>query len=467
MVRRPHTALPPHTPPPMPPIHRRPLGHHTVLGPLACASLLLTACASGDSPAGTIAVDGSFARLQNEVLVPSCATGGCHVSGSGQVVLTGPSAYDGLINALPTHTGARLAGLKRVVPGRPDSSLLYHRVLAPTHRLPIDLGPVMPVGRTPLSAGQVEYLVQWIAAGAPRRGEVADAALLADRTAQSSASFQPLEAPATGSGIQLRVEPFTVAATFERELFVYRRTTATDLYVRRIHFRMRPNSHHFVIYGLDPTIPTFAVPSWDAIRDIRNADGTMNVTNMLTMGYHVFFGGSMQPEFSYEFPAGVALRIPAGTGLDLNVHYANYGTAPITGEAAVNLHTIPVGQVTKVARTINWGNQSITLPAGQRTTLERVFTVTDSTTIFALTSHTHRLGERFLIRIAGGPRNGETIYESTDWEHPTFLILPQPVRLGPGEGLRSVVTYNNTTGNHVRFGLQSTDEMGIIFGYAY
>jgi hypothetical protein len=428
---------------------------------------ILLACGDAGSPAGTIPVDGSFARLQNEVLVPSCATGGCHVSGSGQVVLTGPSAYDGLVNALPTHTGARLAGLKRVVPGRPDSSLLYHRLLAPTHRLPIDLGPVMPVGRDPLSAGQVEYLVQWIAAGAPRRGEVADAALLADRTPQSSAAFQPLEAPATGSGIQLRVEPFTVAPTFERELFVYRRVATTDLYVNRIHFRMRPNSHHFVIYGLDPTIPTFAVPGWDAIRDIRNADGTMNVTNMLTMGYHVFFGGSMQPEFAYEFPTGVALRIPAGTGLDLNVHYANGGTAPITGEAAVNLHTIPVGQVTRVARTINWGNQSITLPAGRRTTIEKTFTVTDSTTIFALTSHTHKLGERFVIQVVGGARHGETVYENTDWEHPAFLILSHPVRLGPGEGLKSVVTYNNPTGLTVRFGLQSTDEMGIIFGYAY
>lgn len=81
--------------------------------------------------------------------------------------------------------------LKRVVPGRPDSSLLYFRVLAPTHPLPIDLSPVMPEGRAPLAAGQVEYLLQWSAAGAPRRGEVADAALLADKTAQAQAAFWP------------------------------------------------------------------------------------------------------------------------------------------------------------------------------------------------------------------------------------------------------------------------------------
>jgi hypothetical protein len=175
----------------------------------------------------------------------------------------------------------------------------------------------------------------------------------------------------------------------------------------------------------------------------------------------------MQSEFAYDLPPGVALKIPAGTGLDLNVHYANHTDAPISGEAVVNLHTMPLAQVTKVARTLNWSNQSITLPAGQRTTIERTFTVPDSTTIIALTSHTHRLGERFVIKVVGGARDGEVVYENTDWEHPAFLLLPQPVRLGPGQGLKSIVTYNNTTATTVRFGLQSTDEMGIIFGYAY
>jgi hypothetical protein len=72
-----------------------------------------------------------------------------------------------------------------------------------------------------------------------------------------------------------------------------------------------------------------------------------------------------------------------------------------------------------------------------------------------------------VIKVVGGARDGEVVYENTDWEHPAFLLLPQPVRLGPGQGLKSIVTYNNTTATTVRFGLQSTDEMGIIFGYAY
>jgi hypothetical protein len=39
--------------------------------------------------------------------------------------------------------------------------------------------------------------------------------------------------------------------------------------------------------------------------------------------------------------------------------------------------------------------------------------------------------------------------------------------LKKGEGLTSVVTYNNTSSQKLAFGLTSDDEMNIIFGYYY
>ena len=39
--------------------------------------------------------------------------------------------------------------------------------------------------------------------------------------------------------------------------------------------------------------------------------------------------------------------------------------------------------------------------------------------------------------------------------------------LEAGDALVSVVTWNNTTDRTVTFGLASSDEMDIIFGYAY
>ena len=434
---------------------------------IACV-LLAAVSACGDST--TPKSGGSFARLQTEVFAKSCAVSGCHagssVASSGNLSLAS-DAYDNLVNVTPANLNAKQDGLKRVVPGKPESSLLYLKLISPATSAH-DYGNVMPAGREPLSAGQLEYILQWIAAGAPRDSDVAATALLDDRTPQSSAPFQPLVAPAPGTGYQLHVDPFVVSANFERELFQYRTIGNTsDVYVRRFEFRMRPFSHHFVTYQFPDNTPQLAYPPLNTVRDIRKPDGTLDFTMMLPMAWHVFFGGSMQTQFAYDLPAGVGLLVPASAAIDLNVHYANHTAAPVTGEAYLNLYTMDPSAVQHVAKTLNMSNMSISLPPKQRTTLERTFMVTERRTVFALTSHMHSMGEKFVIKIAGGPRDGETVYESTDWEHPQLLLLTTPIVLEAGQGLKSVITWNNTTTNTLAFGLKSTDEMGIIFGYYY
>ena len=62
---------------------------------------------------------------------------------------------------------------------------------------------------------------------------------------------------------------------------------------------------------------------------------------------------------------------------------------------------------------------------------------------------------------AGGPRNGEFLYYANDWSHPPILQLDPPLDLHAGEGLRIVLTYENTTTEPIQWGLRSTDEMMI------
>ena len=123
--------------------------------------------------------------------------------------------------------------------------------------------------------------------------------------------------------------------------------------------------------------------------------------------------------------------------------------------------------VTTVARTLNYANQDISLPPGERTTLSKVFTMLTRTTILGLTSHMHALGERFEIKVRRVGGAEVTVYVNGDWEHPGFVNFSTPLVLEPGDALVSVVTWNNTTTRTIAFGLASTDEMDIIFGYAY
>jgi hypothetical protein len=444
-----------------------PIGIALTLGLMACG---------GDQSATNQpqVASGSFAQLQRAVLTPSCAVSGCHVSesaaASGNLVLSPDVAYDNLVGARPSNLAAQRDGLKRVSPFKPDSSLLFQKIALALAAHGGNYGNVMPVGSQALPQGQVDFIRKWIEAGAPRTGDVADATLLANKTPQSASVFVPLVAPPTGQGFQIHVDSFGVRPNFERELFVYRSLgNAADIYVNRIQTSMRALSHHFVLYSIDPSMaPGWpCVPAANVVRDIRNADGSMNLLNMIPMACHAFVAGSMTQTSDYVFPPGVALRLPASMSIDMNVHYVNRTASEVPGEAYANLYTVPLAQVQKVAHTLNMSNTSFSLPAGKETTIEKTFTVSQPTTVFMLTSHMHMLGTRFQIKIVGGSRDGELVYESTDWEHPQTITFTQPIVLQAGQGLKSVITWNNTTNHVVTFGLQSTDEMGIIFGYYY
>ena len=177
--------------------------------------------------------------------------------------------------------------------------------------------------------------------------------------------------------------------------------------------------------------------------------------------------GSPNASYEYKFPEGAALLIPANASFDLNVHYVNKSQVITKGEAYINIYTTPQASVTKVVKTINMSNTSLSIPAGTRRTFTKSFTVSKPSLVLTLTSHMHKTGEKFVIKIKGGTRDGETIYTTTDWEHPDVINFTKPVQLDKGEGLTSEITYNNTTTKAIQFGLTSADEMGIIFGYYY
>ena len=413
----------------------------------------------------------TFDLIQSRILTPSCAIPSCHSAESDatfpehHLVLEKSVAYANLVGTAAHNLNAAAAGLLRVKPSEPDTSFLIHKLHITTNHHSTDFGNPMPLGLQKLSVGQLEFIEQWIVAGAPRTGIVADAALLEDNTMQEE-TFEPLSPPAAGNGFQVNLARFTVSPNFEREFFVYKPIGNTeDIFVNRFEIKMRLNSHHLVLYDFDPAMSPVLIPPLNTVRDIRNPDNTLNSANLVPIFYHTFVFGSQSPYLNYQFPPGVAFRVKANARLDFNSHYVNREPQSISGEVNVNFHTIPEASVAKEARPLTMGNTSISVNPGERKTITRTFAVANAISVVALTSHTHELGEKFVIRIVGGTRNNEIIYTSTDWHHPQFVTYDPPIELEPGEGLMSEVTYKNTRNTIVRFGLTSQDEMGIIFGY--
>ena len=124
----------------------------------------------------------------------------------------------------------------------------------------------MPMGLDFLTNGELEFIRQWIIAGAPESGHVADESL-SDTTIFGLPDFEPLEIPE--NGMQIHLPPFDVPPQFERELFYYVEIDTPDfLYINRITTTMRPGSHHFIVYTFDDVNQNF-LPNEGVYRDIR------------------------------------------------------------------------------------------------------------------------------------------------------------------------------------------------------
>lgn len=421
----------------------------------------------------------SWQSIQQKILTPSCAN--CHVSGSSfatqsGLVLTSDVAYTNLVDALPHNNAARTDGLVRASSEGTlagiSKSFLWEKVNAPDQAHFYSdhpyYGSLMPLGAPPLTNGELEFIRAWIVAGSPETGVVADTMLFNDTSRYSPPSFTALPPPS--QGIQYHLGPFSVQpnAANDREFFFYTQPQATqELLVNHIEISMRPGSHHFILYLFADGTPGFLMPSLNTYRDIRDSLGNENPTVLYQMYYHRFFFGTQYPYTNYHFPPGIALRLPANKGIDLNSHYVNRSAAPITGEVYANLHTVDASQVQRVAEVLFLNNTDLTLPPHQVTTIHKTFTLPQSIHIIYMWSHSHEHTTKFEVRRFGGVNNGQLVYFSNDWHHPPILHLDPPLTVNAGEGLTLSTTYNNTTNDTIRFGLQSTDEMQILYGSYY
>jgi hypothetical protein len=318
---------------------------------------------------------------------------------------------------------------------------------------------------------------KWIDAGAPDKGDVVNATLLDDTTPSFTepTDFSALDSPIKEgkTGFQLKVDRFIVPPNFEREVFVRRSLNNTEaVYVSRIKLKSRTNSHHLVVYDFRSKS---VLPGVDEMRDLRNFDNSLNISTVVQMSNHIFLGGGTDPNSDFSFPEGTALKLPINSSVDLNPHYFNKTKDNLYGENYVNLYTVPESQVKNVVNMIDFNNTSFSLPPNQTTIITKDFLSFDgfvkgsgkSIMIVSLTSHSHERGKLFQIKIKGGTRDGEVVYEETDWAHPKVINYAKPIALKEGEGLTSVVTYTNNTNKILTFGLTSEDEMDIIFGYYY
>jgi hypothetical protein len=437
--------------------------------------LFVIACQYDSAKPSEEVIDANAATydlIQKHIFDKSCATSDCHAAASdasfkqhGLVLSTG-NAWVNLVGVLAKNPDARAEGLKLVDIQHPDSSFLLHKLHGDTgHHGGKLYGAIMPLGADPLSEGQVEFIEAWIAAGAPKSGIVADVNLLKNNTPQNETWVAPPYL-AKQLGYQMRIPKFRVDPNTNREFFIRQDVGNTEpIYITSFETFMRPGSHHLLVYGFKDNKN---LPEVGRLRDIRYYDKSgarySNIFSQMALSQYIMLspGGT---NFKYNLPPGYGLEIEANASFDLNAHYFNLTNQTRYGEVVVNMYTKPRSQIQKVCKPLDLYNFDIVIPAKSRKIEQKDFLFKSDVEIVSLTSHAHARMEKFEIQIVGGARNGETVLTETDWQHPKVIDFAKPIQLKKGEGLRSVVTFNNTTDRELRFGLTTDDEMNIIFGY--
>ncbi len=141
---------------------------------VAFAILVFNACEE-ETPEYT-PPDSSFGLIYTKILTPTCSVNGCHDGTTTSPELIGESTYSNMVTSDVANAQAENAGLHLVMPFTPDSSFLYQKLIYSTSAF--QFGSPMPQGGLTLTDDAIEFVRQWIEAGAPLAGHVADRTLI-------------------------------------------------------------------------------------------------------------------------------------------------------------------------------------------------------------------------------------------------------------------------------------------------
>jgi hypothetical protein len=166
------------------------------------------------------------------------------------------------------------------------------------------------------------------------------------------------------------------------------------------------------------------------------------------------------------FPDGVAVKIPAGTQLMLNLHLFNVSMSPISGVSGTLVQMVPASQVTQVAEMVLGGTNAINVPPNGTQTVEGQCGFAGTSTIVTVWPHMHMYGTHMKVTYLGAA--GPQVLHDADYSFSNQKNFPiAPVTVAAGEKVLVDCTYVNPTALPVTWGDSSKAEMCFAGLYLY
>ena len=288
-----------------------------------------------------------------------------------------------------------------------------------------------------------------------------------DGGTDGSSSTLPAPPPA-GQGVQYTMQG-AIAASSEDEQCKFVQTTE-DMWVNHEEVRYTPGSHHFILWNTSYTsIPTVniqgaTVDTTQVFDCVGGPPASWNTTQ--------FVGGAQgadAPPTLSDLPADVALHIPSGSVLMLDLHVLNTTMTALNPMAAINLDTIPQSQVTQEAGIYFFYNPFIVVPPNASAKAHMSCPVTSNITLTTAQTHMHKWG-------LGGVANLEDstgavmhqLYTSSVWTDPPVTLWSAGLALQTGQQIDYECNYENTGTTTIIQGFSAaTNEMCVFAGSYY
>jgi len=277
-----------------------------------------------------------------------------------------------------------------------------------------------------------------------------------------------LAPPAAGQGVQFTMQA-AIAASSEDEQCKFVQTTE-DLWVNHEEVRYTPGSHHFILWSTPyASIPTTnlqgATVDTSKVFDCKGAPQADWNTSQ-------FVGGAQSadaPPALSDLPPNVALHIPAGTVLILDLHVLNASMTALSPIAVINLDTIPKSQVTQEAGSYLFFDPYIVLPPNAPAKAHMSCPVTSNITLTTLQTHMHKQGLGGVVNLKDSTgAQVQQLYMSSVWTDPPVTQWASGMALTAGQQIDYECNYMNSgTTTIIAGGSALTNEMCVLFGAYY
>jgi hypothetical protein len=279
-----------------------------------------------------------------------------------------------------------------------------------------------------------------------------------DPPATPEPPFDPLPAPAPGTGIQVAI-PELVLWPGEELYRCYHIDLPLDqaVHVKRLVSRQR-GGHHFIVYrdGSEP-----------APGEERPASGTLTNGSCDGSFADTWLYGAFTPDNELAMPEGVAVPFEARARMQFDLHFVNASASKRRAQVFLNLEFADEPPLAEAGALLTYA--SIDIPARAERTVSGVCSPPAGANFFLMTTHTHRRGKLATVERWAGGAGAEELVRTEDWAHPQVRTWETPyLRFAPGEQFRYSCSFENPSSQAIIDGPSAElNEMCMAIAYYY